>query len=163
MIPDKSKAHPWVAGLEPLALEAKQEFGELTVVIDTPHIVEALQRVQAQGFNRLSAVTAVDWFPREPRYEVVYHLHHLPLTPGERHERLRLKCRVSGAEPVIDSATGVYPGANWYEREVFDLFGIEFRGHPDLTRILLPDYWEGHPLRKDYPIDGYQYSYAKEH
>ncbi len=163
MIPEALTAHPRVAALGDLVLEAKQEHGELTLVIDPARILDALRVTRGQGFNRLSAVTAVDWHPAEPRFEVVYHLHLLPVSGAGRHERLRLKCRISGAEPEIDSATSVYPGANWYEREVFDLFGIEFRHHPDPTRIMMPDYWEGHPLRKDYPIDGYQYSYAKEH
>jgi len=102
-----------------------------------------------QGFQRLSTVTAVDRYPNEPRFEVVYHLHSV-----ERNERVRLKCRVRGEDPVIDSVTSVWRGANWYEREVFDLFGIRFMNHPDLRRIMMPEDWEGHPLRKDYPITG---------
>lgn len=102
-----------------------------------------------QQFVRVSSVTAVDWYPREPRFDVVYHLHSV-----ERNERLRLKCKLAGDAPRIDSVTGVWRGANWYEREVFDLFGIEFTGHPDLRRIMMPDDWEGYPLRKDYPITG---------
>jgi NADH-quinone oxidoreductase subunit C len=73
--------------------------------------------------------------------------------------RVRLKCAVSGDNAVIDSVVAVWPGAAWYEREVFDLFGVGFRNHPNLTRILMPDNWEGHPLRKDYPVHGYKYSY----
>jgi NADH-quinone oxidoreductase subunit C len=72
----------------------------------------------------------------------------------ERNERLRLKCRLPGSDPEIDSVTGVWRGANWYERETFDLFGVRFRNHPDLRRIMLPEDWEGHPLRKDYPVTG---------
>jgi len=98
---------------------------------------------------RVSTVTGVDWYPEEPRFEVVYHLH-----APERREWLRLKCRLAGADPEIDSVTGVWRGANWYERETFDLFGIRFRNHPNLQRIMLPDDWEGHPLRKDYPVTG---------
>jgi len=100
-------------------------------------------------FARLSSATAVDRYPAEPRFEVVYHLHSV-----ETGERVRLKCRIAGAEPSIDSVTSVWRGAEWYEREVFDLFGISFRNHPDLRRIMLPEDWEGHPLRKDYPITG---------
>jgi NADH-quinone oxidoreductase subunit C len=102
-----------------------------------------------QTFVRLSTVTAIDRYPAEPRFEVVYHLHSI-----EHNERVRLKCRVRGEDSVIESVTGVWRGANWYEREVFDLFGIRFLGHPDLRRIMMPDDWEGHPLRKDYPITG---------
>ena len=102
-----------------------------------------------QGFVRLSTVTAVDRYPAEPRFEVVYHLHSV-----EHNQRVRLKCRLIGTEPVIDSVTSVWRGANWYEREVFDLFGIQFRNHPNLKRIMMPDDWEGHPLRKDYPVTG---------
>ena len=98
---------------------------------------------------RLSSVTAVDRDPSDPRFEVVYHLHSI-----EHNERIRLKCRLSGENPEIDSVTSVWRSADWYEREVFDLFGIRFAGHPDLRRIMLPDDWEGHPLRKDYPITG---------
>jgi NADH-quinone oxidoreductase subunit C len=102
-------------------------------------------------------VTAVDWHPADPRFEVVYHLHSI-----ENNQRLRVKCRLGGANPEIDSVTGVWRGANWYEREVFDMFGINFRNHPDLQRILMPIDWEGHPLRKDYPVHGYKYSYPSE-
>ena len=102
-----------------------------------------------QGFVRLSTVTAVDRYPAEPRFEVVYHLHSV-----EHNQRVRLKCRLTGTDPVIDSVTQVWRGANWYEREVFDLFGIQFRNHPNLKRIMMPDDWEGHPLRKDYPVTG---------
>jgi NADH-quinone oxidoreductase subunit C len=97
----------------------------------------------------LSTVTAVDRYPSEPRFEVVYHLHSIA-----RNQRLRLKCRLPGENPVIDSATVVWRSANWYEREVFDMFGIHFLNHPDPRRILMPEDWEGHPLRKDYPIAG---------
>ena len=74
----------------------------------------------------------------------------------ERRDRLRLKVRVPGSEPVVPSVTPVWPTANWHEREIFDLFGIRFQGHPDLRRILMPEDWEGYPLRKDYPVEGYR-------
>jgi len=102
-----------------------------------------------QKFVRVSTVTAIDRYPAEPRFEVVYELHSV-----EQNQRIRLKCRLSGADPVIESVTSVWRGANWYEREVFDLFGIRFLNHPDLRRIMLPETWEGHPLRKDYPVTG---------
>jgi NADH-quinone oxidoreductase subunit C len=120
-------------------------------------LVEVCRRLKGEHeFNRLSGITAVDWHPAEPRFELVYLLHSLP-----RNERLILKCRVE--EPYeIDSVTSVWRAADWYEREVFDLFGITFRNHPDLRRIMLPDDWQGHPLRKDYPVHGYKYSYKDE-
>jgi NADH-quinone oxidoreductase subunit C len=108
------------------------------------------------GFNRLSAVTAVDWWPRAQRFEVVYFLHSL-----KSGARLRLSVRI-GEGVELDSVTQVWRSANWYEREVFDLFGIRFRNHPNLERIMMPADWEGHPLRKDYPVAGYRYSYVDE-
>jgi len=125
-------------------------LGELTLEIATAKIVSVCGFLKYdQKFVRLSTVTAVDRYPSEPRFEVVYHLHSI-----ERNERVRLKCRVRGEDPVIESVTSVWRGADWYEREVFDLFGIRFMNHPDLRRILLPDDWEGSPLRKDAPVTG---------
>jgi len=111
---------------------------------------------QEGGFNRLSAVTAVDWWPREPRFEVIYLLHSL-----QSSERLRFSVRVPEGV-VLDSIVSVWRAANWYEREVFDLFGISFSNHPNLERIMMPADWEGHPLRKDYPVHGHKYSYSNE-
>jgi len=134
------------------------ERAEPTLFIAPPQIVAVCGFLKhEQRFIRLSSITAVDWTPSDPRFEVVYNLHSL-----ERNERLRLKCWVSGAHCEIDSVTGVWRAANWYEREVFDLFGIRFRNHPDLRRILMPSDWEGHPLRKDYPVHGYKYTYQNE-
>jgi NADH-quinone oxidoreductase subunit C len=93
----------------------------------------------------------------EPRFEVVYHLH-----ATARHERLRLKVKLAGEAPEIDSVYSVWRSADWYEREVFDLFGVQFRNHPNLKRILLPEGWQGYPLRKDFPVHGYKYSYQNE-
>ena len=101
-------------------------------------------------FAFLSWIGGVDWLPREPRFEVVYHLLSI-----EHECRIALKVRVHEAEPRVPSVTGVWPTANWHERETYDFYGIVFDGHPDLTRILLPDDWEGWPLRKDSPL-GYQ-------
>ncbi len=142
----------------PAILETRDAFGELTLIADPERIVDLCRYLRSeQEFVRLSAVTAVDWHPAEPRFEVVYHLHSI-----ERNRRVRVKCRLSGANPEIESVTGVWRGANWYEREVFDMFGIRFRNHPDLQRILMPVDWEGHPLRKDYPVHGYKYSYPSD-
>jgi NADH-quinone oxidoreductase subunit C len=102
-------------------------------------------------FSFLSDITTLDRFTIEPRFEVNYHLLSL-----DRRERVRLKVRLSGSDPSIHSVTTIWPTANWHERENFDLFGIRFEGHPDLRRILMPDDWEGYPLRKDYPVEGYR-------
>jgi NADH-quinone oxidoreductase subunit C len=124
--------------------------GQLTLEIAPDRILDVCGFLKRElGFERVSTVTGVDRWPAEPRFEVVYHLHSV-----SRNERLRLKCRLAGEAPEIDSVTPVWRGAGWYERETFDLFGIRFRNHPDLRRIMLPDDWEGHPLRKDYPITG---------
>ena len=154
MIPDELKTSPIVAALlnaQPDALLAgKLDRGEMTLEIAPNHIAGVCQFLKIEHkFVRISTITAVDWYPEEPRFEVVYHLH----SPA-RNERLRLKCRLPGQNPEIDSVTVVWRGANWYERETFDLFGIRFRNHPNLQRIMLPETWEGHPLRKDYPVTG---------
>ncbi len=139
-------------------VETQSTLGETTLVVAPAKLVEVCRFLkQERGFERLSTVTAVDRHLREPRFEVVYHVHSI-----EHNQRLRLKCRV-GSEPAeIDSVSSVWRSANWYEREVFDLFGISFQGHPYLRRIMMPDDWNGHPLRKDYPVHGYRYSYKDE-
>lgn len=101
-----------------------------------------------RGFALLLDVCGVDWFPARPRFEVVYHVYH-----PTAHERLRVKTWV-GLNEEVESMTPLWPGANWPEREAFDLMGIVFTNHPNLTRIYMPDDWEGHPLRKDYPVAG---------
>jgi NADH-quinone oxidoreductase subunit C len=121
-----------------------------TLVVPAARNVEvcrALRDTPGLRFVLLSDVTAVDWWPAEPRFEVVYHL-----ASFETRTRLRIKARVAGADARIATVTPLWPGANWPEREVWDLFGIVFDGHPDLRRLLMPDDWEGHPLRKDYPV-----------
>ena len=154
MLPDNLREHSVAAAVErfdePAVTGGKYHHGELTLEIAPERIVPVCRVLKYdQKFILLSSVTAVDRYPAEPRFEVVYHLHSV-----ERKERLRLKCSVHGADPVIESVTPVWRSANWYEREVFDLFGIRFLNHPDLRRILMPDDWEGHPLRKDYPVTG---------
>ncbi len=162
MLPESLKDNPDALALEG-AFPAKiagghTDKGEPTLFIAREAIVDVCRYLkQEQGYVRLSGVTAVDWSPADPRFEIVYFLHSL-----DRNTRLRLKCWVSDAEPEIESVTGVWRGANWYEREVFDMFGITFRNHPDMRRILMPNDWEGHPLRKDYPVHGYKYSYPEE-
>jgi NADH-quinone oxidoreductase subunit C len=142
-------------------LQVVEYRGEVTVVVP-PTSVEAIARTlrddPALRYDFLADVTAVDWPERDPRYEVVYHLLSLPTRAV-----LRLKVLVPELEgegedpssPEVPSVTGVWPAANFYEREIFDLFGIRFSGHPNLTRILMPSDWIGHPLRKDYPLTGF--------
>lgn len=152
---EKSLAVQKLREREPQTIaEVIESRGETTVVLarrDLIRICEFLSQDQSLGFTFLSDITAVDRFPMEPRFEVNYQL----LSMQQR-ERVRIKVRLASADALLPSVTGIWPTANWHEREVFDLFGIRFEGHPDLTRILMPDDWEGHPLRKDYPVEGYR-------
>jgi NADH-quinone oxidoreductase subunit C len=128
--------------------------GETTVVVPREHLRRATEYLSSEPslhFSFLSDITTLDRFPLEPRFEVNYHLLSI-----DRRERLRLKVRLAGADCVVPSVTSVWPTANWHERENYDLLGIRFDGHPDLRRILMPDDWEGYPLRKDYPVEGYR-------
>jgi NADH-quinone oxidoreductase subunit C len=147
--------HPAIKAIlawDPAALtDAKFDRDELTLTIAADKIRAAAASVQAAGYNFFEDVTAVDWFPSSPRFQLSYHiLSHI------YKERIRLRVMVDGDTPAIESITSVWPAANFYEREVFDLFGIRFEGHPNLRRILMPDEWQGHPLRKDYPVEGYR-------
>ena len=126
--------------------------GETTIVIP-PRLVRAAAKQCKEdpqlNFNLLSDATCVDRFPDEPRFELNYQLLSIP-----RSARIGLRTYVAGQQPVADSLEPVWPGANWLEREIFDMFGIRFEGHSDLRRILLPDGFEGAPLRRDYPTEG---------
>lgn len=155
---EKLKDHPAVARLlasSAVTVEgAKFDREEMTVVVDRSSIREACALLRDNPecpFNYLSDVTCVDWYPQEPRYEVVYHLLSIP-----NKERVRLKVRLSSDAPALESVTPLWPAANFFEREVYDLFGVRFNGHPYLRRLLMPENWEGHPLRKDYPVEGYR-------
>jgi NADH-quinone oxidoreductase subunit C len=128
--------------------EADERFrDEITLVVSRERLLEALGQAREAGFAALTDLTAIDRLPVEPRFEIVYLVTNYT-TPA----RLRFKVRVTADDPVVPSATPVHLSANWLEREVFDMFGIRFAGHPDLRRILMPDDWEGHPLRKDFPL-----------
>lgn len=152
-IPETLTQHSNAVALQDLAYTGKYEFDELTLEVTPENLLYALRRAKQElGFERLSTVTGVDRFPAEPRFEVVYHLQSI-----SKNARLRLKVRLRGEKPQLESATGVYRSANWYERETFDLFGIVFLNHPNLTRIMMPEDWEGYPLRKDYPVTGPRY------
>jgi NADH-quinone oxidoreductase subunit C len=132
-------------------VDAEFDRDELTITIERDQIRAACTTVQSAGYNFLETVTCVDWYPSEPRFRVIYHILSHSLK-----ERVRLCAMVDSIDPSIDSITPVWPSANFYEREVWDLFGVRFHGHPNLRRIMMPDEWEGHPLRKDYPVEGYR-------
>ncbi len=112
-------------------------------------LISVLEFLKENGFEMLLDVGGVDYFPRSPRFEVVYHLLDL-----KTRARVRLRCSPPDEDPVVPSASHLWPSATPAEREVYDLFGVRFSGHPRLTRIMMPDDWEGHPLRKDYPLKG---------
>jgi NADH-quinone oxidoreductase subunit C len=132
-------------------VDALFDRGELTLTIVQELICMAAKTVQTAGYNFFEDETAVDWFPSEPRFQISYHI-----LSHTYKERIRLRAMLNSEDPAIDSITSVWPGANYYEREIFDLFGIRFAGHPNLRRILMPDEFVGHPLRKDYPVEGYR-------
>jgi len=132
--------------------EVIEFHGETTLVVPRELLRAAAEFCRTDlEFNFLSDATSVDRFPAEPRFELNYHLVSIP-----KKTKIRLRTRVGGADPVVDSLVPVWPGAGWLEREIFDLMGIRFNGHPDLRRILLPDDWEGYPLRRDYPTEGFR-------
>ena len=132
-------------------LDAKFDRDELTLTVAPNDIIPALKALKGAGYNAFEDMTAVDWFPTEPRFQLSYHI-----LSHQYKERIRLRAMVNSDNPAVDSATAVWPGANYYEREVFDLFGVRFEGHPNLRRILMPEDWTGYPLRKDYPVEGYR-------
>ncbi|GAB4504831.1 MAG: hypothetical protein Fur0043_18250 [Anaerolineales bacterium] len=130
-----------------------EEFrGEAHLFVKPEQVVETLTWLRdEQGFELLSTLTAVDYWPQqEPRFHVVYQL-----TSVSRNLSVQVHVPVTASRPVVPTVSGVYASANWREREVWDMFGIRFEGHPDPRRILMPQDWEGHPLRKDYPL-GYE-------
>lgn len=128
-------------------VEFESVLGDVVARVTSDDVVGFLESVKGSGYEMFVDLCAVDYLRRDPRFEVV-----INLVSFVESARLRVRVGVSGAEPTMPSITGVYPGADFYEREAFDLFGITFSGHPDLTRILLPDEWEGHPLRKDVAV-----------
>jgi NADH-quinone oxidoreductase subunit C len=133
---------------------AKFDRNELSITIERTFLREAcitLKNDPGLNFDSLADLTCVDWTPNDPRFEVIYHLFSTVTK-----KRVRLKVRLSGDDARVDSLTPVWAGADYFEREVFDLFGVRFQEHPNLKRIMMPDNWEGHPLRKDYPVEGYR-------
>ncbi len=125
----------------------EQSFGQDVVFVEREQLPAVAQAAKDAGFELFSDLCGVDYLRRQPRLEIV-----VTLTSISQGRKLRIRAGVPGDDPTAPSITGVYAGANFYERETYDMFGIVFDGHPDLTRILMPDDWEGHPLRKDFPV-----------
>ena len=155
---EQLKGRPEIARLlasKPDAVEgAKFDRNELSIYVERTSLRDACTTLRNDSelrYDMLADITCVDWTPNDPRFEVIYHLFSTATK-----KRVRLKVRLSGDDARVDSLTPIWPGANFFEREVFDLFGVRFQEHPNLKRILMPDNWEGHPLRKDYPVEGYR-------
>jgi len=140
-----------LASGDQILADAKFEFEELTLTVPATSIRTACSALQSAGYNFFEDMTAVDWFPSVPRFQLSYHL-----LSHQFKERVRVRVLLDESDASIDSITPIWAGADFFEREVFDLFGIRFAGHPDLRRIMMPDDWQGHPLRKDYPVEGYR-------
>lgn len=141
----------WKSGAVAEVIEFR---GDTTIVVPREHLRAAAEHCRDASelqFNLLSDATCVDRFPAEPRFELNYQLVSI-----SKRMRLTLRVRVPGADATVDSLISVWPGAGWLEREIFDLMGVRFTGHPDLRRILLPEDWEGHPLRRDFPVEGHR-------
>ncbi|MFQ5944437.1 MAG: NADH-quinone oxidoreductase subunit C [Anaerolineales bacterium] len=136
--------------LEERVLDIEEFRDQLTAVLPPEAVVEACEFLKQRGYDLLIALTATDHWPEAPRFEILYQLCSTGLNA-----LIGLSVRLDGEEPKVPSIESVYPNANWHEREVFDMFGIDFSGHSDLRRILMPYDWEGHPLRRDYPL-GYE-------
>ncbi len=159
--PVDASGHPLVKKLrdqfDAAVIEASEFLGQLSIRIEPSRIVEVLRDDEDTPFNYLSDLTCAHYpDERQTPFEVVYNLYSIPAN-----ERVRLKASVNGEG--LDSVTGVWPAADWLEREVYDLFGVKFRNHPDLRRILLPPDWDGHPLRKDYPLEFVENRWTEEH
>ncbi len=153
---EQLKDRPMVAALlawnQSAVQRAKFDRDELSLYIARESIRGACDQLKTQGLTDfLADVTCADYYPHEPRFEMAYHLLSM-----RRKERVRLKVCLPGDDAVIETVTAVWPSANFFEREVFDLFGVRFLGHPYLRRIMMPEDWEGHPLRKDYPVEGFR-------
>jgi NADH-quinone oxidoreductase subunit C len=156
---ESSTPSPLVTALQqaqpPGAGEVIEAFGEVTVIVPREHIAEVcafLKTAPGLEFDFLADICGADRGPEEePRFEVNYHLF-----STKKYHRMRLKVLLNEEDPHVQTVTGVWRTANWHERETYDLFGVIFDGHPDLRRILLPDDWEGHALRKDFPLRGYE-------
>lgn len=157
-----SSQTPSIAGLALDPTSVRSEIADAEILRIAPGDLRAkLEALRAEGFSMLLDIGGVDYLGREPRFDVVYHLLALPAKVASLAEvgtprRIRLLVGVPESAPSLPSIQDMWPSANWAEREIFDLFGLTFEGHPQLTRIQMPHDWEGHPLRKDYPVEGYR-------
>jgi len=148
-----ASGHPWVASIRaavPDGVSAAKSFaGQVTVTVPREKILDVARHLkEAEDFRYCVDVTAVDWWKREPRFDVVYHFYSF-----SKNERIRVKLAAAEGE-TVPSIANLYLASNWSEREIFDLYGIVFEGHPDLRRILTWDGFQGHPMRKDFPLEG---------
>lgn len=160
------------AALASLAVDSGVTAGDRWLTVPAARVRDALGAARDCGYDFYSFITCVDHLGRingpppftgpvggtAPRFEMIYELRDM-----ERGRLLRIRAFLSGERPIIASVHDLFGPANWDEREVFDLFGIDFEGHPNLTRILLPDDWKGHPLRRDYPMGGDPVDFSQEH
>jgi NADH-quinone oxidoreductase subunit C len=131
--------------------------GQATLLVEPAHVRQVLLRLREHGYANLMSVHGVDYYPEEPRLGVIYEL-----LDRARRDRVRVKLRLDTADPVVESVTPDWPTANHQEREVYDMFGVEFEGHPDPRRILMPEDYEGYPQRRDFPIGGEPVLFTKD-
>ena len=149
---------------ENLVVEKGVSAGDAWITVEPAKVHDALSALREEGYRLLAFLTCVDHLADASkaawpgRYEIVYQLRNI-----ETLEQLRVRSFIDGDPPRIDSVHDLFPPANWDERETFDMFGVVFTGHPDLTRILMPDDWVGHPLRRDYPVGGEVVEFSEEH
>ncbi|MGD0051733.1 MAG: NADH-quinone oxidoreductase subunit C [Vulcanimicrobiaceae bacterium] len=157
-MPSSQSPPAGATALDPTAV--RPDIADARIIRLVPDaLIATLRGLKADGFTMLLDIGGVDYLDREPRYDVVYHLLALPTQPATIGDigvpqRVRVLCGVGATELEVPTAVALWPAADWAEREIFDLFGIRFIGHPDMRRIQMPDEWEGHPLRKDYPLRG---------
>jgi NADH-quinone oxidoreductase subunit C len=162
---------PDATGLELTAQELREQNAEAvldtsyyrdraTLIVDPAQVKPVLEQLQSRGYTFLASLHGVDYYPEEPRLGVLYELLDMDTV-----DRISVKARVSVDSPHIDSVTELFPGAEFPEREVYDMFGVVFDGHPDLRRILMPEDYEGHPQRRDFPVGGEPvlFTYNEEH
>jgi NADH-quinone oxidoreductase subunit C len=151
-MPSSQTPPPGSTAIDPTAI--RPAIDDARIIRTTPAAVRSeLSALRSAGFALLVDVGGVDYLSRDPRFDVVYHLVKFGSGTG-RAERVRVLCGVPGSDPVVPTVSDLWPAADWAEREIYDLFGVSFSGHPDLRRIQMPVDWEGHPLRKDYPLRG---------